>query len=63
MERGMERGKEGGKMDGGTEGGMENLLPLPPPPMAGLPDLEKVVIFPFCGTKDIDITGIPNWSV
>lgn len=30
---------------------------------AGLPDLKKVVLFPFCGTKDIDISGIPNWSV
>lgn len=28
--------------------------------VAGLPDLKKVVLFPFCGTKDIDISGIPN---
>lgn len=27
----------------------------------GLPDLEKVVLFPFCGSKDIQIADIPNW--
>jgi acetoacetyl-CoA synthetase len=28
--------------------------------VAGLPDLKKVVLFPFCGTKDIDTSRIPN---
>ena len=27
----------------------------------GLTSLEKVVLFPFCGTKDIDTSRIPNW--
>jgi acetoacetyl-CoA synthetase len=30
---------------------------------AGLPELQRVVLFPFCGTRDIDTSGIPNWSV
>ena len=29
--------------------------------VAGLPELEKVVLFPFCGTKDIDTSRIPKW--
>lgn len=28
--------------------------------VAGLPDLERVVLFPFCGTTDIDTSRIPN---
>ena len=29
--------------------------------VAGLPELKKVVLFPFCGTRDIDTSLIPNW--
>ncbi len=30
--------------------------------VAGLPDLQKVIIFPFCGhSQNIDTAGIPNW--
>jgi acetoacetyl-CoA synthetase len=28
--------------------------------VAGLPELQRVVLFPFCGTRDIDTSGIPN---
>ena len=31
--------------------------------VAGLPDLERVVLFPFCGTTDIDTSRIPNWYI
>ena len=28
----------------------------------GLPDLKKVVLYPFCGSSDsIDTSSIPNW--
>lgn len=29
--------------------------------VAGLPALEKVILFPFCGTQNNDISSIPNW--
>ena len=29
--------------------------------VAGLPDLKRVVLFPFCGTQDIHTADIPNW--
>jgi acetoacetyl-CoA synthetase len=31
--------------------------------VAGLPELKRVVLFPFCGSRDIDTSRIPNWSV
>ena len=27
----------------------------------GLPELRRVVLFPFCGTQDINTADIPNW--
>ncbi len=27
----------------------------------GLPELENVVLFPFCGTEYIETSQIPNW--
>lgn len=27
----------------------------------GLPEIKKVVLFPFCGSRDIDTSQIPNW--
>ena len=27
----------------------------------GLPGLEKVILFPFCGLEDGRISAIPNW--
>lgn len=29
--------------------------------VAGLPELRRVVLFPFCGTQDINTADIPNW--
>lgn len=29
--------------------------------VAGLLDLRRVVLFPFCGTHDINTANIPNW--
>ena len=29
--------------------------------VAGLPDLKRVVLFPFCGTQGINTADIPNW--
>ena len=29
--------------------------------VAGLPELQRVVLFPFCGTKNIGTSEIPNW--
>lgn len=31
--------------------------------VAGLPGLQRVVLFPFCETEDINTTDIPNWWV
>ena len=29
--------------------------------VAGLPEIRKVVLFPFCSSRDIDTSRIPNW--
>ena len=63
-EKGMEEAEKGKKEGRGGRGegrgrrGEELCVLLP---ALGLTSLEKVVLFPFCGTKDINTSRIPNW--